>query len=220
MDDIVFLFDVDNTLVDNDRIQDDLGAHLEDALGKAARDRYWALWRENFATLGYADYFGALDRLRLEAPDDPRRLRIGGFLLDYPFADRLYPRALEAARHVRQWGRAALLSDGDAVYQPRKIERSGLWRAFDGEVLVFVHKQKALDVVERLYPARRYVVIDDKLRILTAIKAAWGDRVCTVFPRQGRYAHDAETLAACPPADLSIAAIGDLAALDRAAFKP
>ena len=145
---------------------------------------------------------------------------MAGWFIDYPFADRLYPGALDAVDHVRQWGRTVLLSDGDAVYQPLKIERSGLRRAFDGEALVFIHKEKMLDVVERLYPARRYVMIDDKLRILSAVKSVWGERVTTVFPRQGQYAHDETAVAAYGPADLSIAAIRDIVALDRDVFSP
>ena len=145
---------------------------------------------------------------------------MANWLIDYPFAERLYPGALEAVRHVRQWGRAVVLSDGDAVFQPRKVQRSGLWRAFDGEVLIFVHKEQELEVVERLYPARRYVVIDDKLRILTAVKAVWGDRVATVFPRQGHYANDPETLASYPKADVAIETIRDIVALDRNDFGP
>ncbi len=220
VDELVFLFDVDNTLIDNDRIQSDLKAYLAGTYGEAIRDRYWAIYQERFAALGYADYFGAVERCRLEAEDDPRLLTMAGWLIDYPFADRIYPGALEAVRHVRRWGRPVLLSDGDAIYQPRKIERSGLRRAFDGDALVFVHKEKRLDVVERLYPARRYVLIDDKLRILAAVKAVWGERVTTVFPRQGQYANDDRNLTAFGPADMAIAAIGDIVALDRDAFSP
>ncbi len=220
MNDTVFLFDADNTLIDNDRIQRDLDAHLGATFGEATRKRYWAIYDERFATLGYADYFGALQLCRLENLSDPRMLKLATWLIDYPFAERLYPGALEAVGHVRQWGRVVLLSDGDAVYQPRKVERSGLWSAFGGEVLIFVHKEKELDFVERLYPAQRYVLIDDKLRILAAVKAVWGDRVATVFPRQGRYAHDAAVLASYPKADVAIDAIRDIVALDRDAFAP
>ncbi|RBP11212.1 haloacid dehalogenase-like hydrolase [Roseiarcus fermentans] len=220
MDDIVFLFDVDNTLLDNDRVQQDLDAHLSAAYGEARRSRYWAIYDELFATLGYADYFGALQRLRLEALYEPRLLALAAWLIDYPFAERLFPGALDAVDHVRQWGRVVLLSDGDAVYQPRKAERSGLSGAFGGEVLIFVHKEKELDFIERLYPARRYALIDDKLRVLSAVKAVWGDRVATVFPRQGRYARDAETLASHPKADVTIETIRDIVALDRGAFAP
>jgi hypothetical protein len=217
--DTVFLFDVDNTLIDNDRVQADLGQHLLDEYGVVARDRYWALFEELRSELGYADYLGALQRYRNEDLHDPRVLRISNWLADYPFADRLYPRALDAVRHARQWGPTVILSDGDAVFQPRKVERSGLWRAFEDRVLIFIHKEVELDDVGRLYPAKHYVLIDDKVRILDAVKQAWGSRVTTVFPRQGHYALDPKEIAAHPPADIQIEAIGDFVGLDRAAFQ-
>ncbi len=220
MDDIVFLFDVDNTLLDNDRVQHDLDVHLAERFGEAVRERYWAIFDEQWAKTGYADYLGAVERCRLEALDNPRLIRLASFLIDYPFDARLYPGALEAVSHARQWGRVVALSDGDAVYQPRKVDRSGLWRAFDGHVLIFVHKEQELAAVERLCPARRYVLIDDKLRILSAVKAVWRDRVVTVFPRQGRYANDPKEVAAYPAADLAVGAVRDIITLDRAAFRP
>jgi len=220
MDDIVFLFDVDNTLLDNDAIQEDLRAHLAECHGEAARDRYWEIFEELRGELGYADYLGALERYRIEDLHDPRLLLMSSWLVDYPFADRLYPGALDAVRHVQKWGRPVVLSDGDAVFQPRKVERSGLWKAFDGAILIYIHKEEELDDVERLYPAKRYVLIDDKLRILAAVKKVWGDRVVTVFPKQGHYANDPKALAAYPPANVALERIGDLVALDRAAFTP
>ena len=220
MDDIVFLFDVDNTLIDNDRVQDDLRGHLAECYGAAARDRYWAIFEELRGELGYADYLGALERYRIEDLHDPRLLLMSSWLVDYPFADRLYHGALDAVRHVRKWGRPVVLSDGDAVFQPRKVEQSGLWKAFDGAILIYIHKEEELDDVERLYPAKRYVLIDDKLRILAAVKKVWGDRVVTVFPRQGHYANDPKALAAFPPADVALERIGDIVALDRDAFAP
>jgi len=220
MDDIVFLFDIDNTLLDNDRIQDDLSAYIAAAHGDAARDRYWAIFEELRNELGYADYLGALERYRLEDLHDPRVLRMSSWLVDYPFAERLYPGALDVVRRVRQWGRPVVLSDGDAVFQPRKAERSGVWKAFAGDILIYVHKEQELEDVERLYPAKHYALIDDKLRILAAVKTIWGDRVTTVFPRQGHYAQDLKALADYPPADVTVDRIGDLLALDRAAFAP
>jgi FMN phosphatase YigB (HAD superfamily) len=220
MDDIVFLFDVDNTLIDNDAVQDDLRRHLAECYGDAARDRYWEIFEELRSELGYADYLGALERLRTEDMHNPRMLRMSSWLVDYPFADRLYPGALDAIRHVRQRGRPVVLSDGDAVFQPRKVDRSGLWKAFDGAILIYIHKEEELDDVKRLYPARRYVLIDDKLRILAAVKKLWGERVVTVFPKQGHYANDPKALAAYPPADIAIERIGDLASLDLRAFEP
>jgi len=218
MDDLVFLFDVDNTLLDNDRIQHDLDTHLIQRYGERVRERYWAIFDEQWKKVDYADYLGAVERCRLEALHDPRLLGLAGFLIDYPFADRLYPGALEAIAAASRLGRVVALSDGDAVYQPRKVERSGIGRAVGGAVLIFVHKERELETVAALYPARRYVLIDDKLRILSAVKAEWGSRVVTVFPRQGRYAHDEKALAGYPPADIAIAGVRDIVALDRTAF--
>ncbi len=184
----VFLFDVDNTLFDNDRFREDLRERLQAAHGAAASARYWEIMDKLWDELGYMDYLGALERLRLEDPHDRAIFRTAHWLLDYPFADRLYPHALDAVKHVRQWGSPAILSDGDAIFQPRKILRSGLWEAFDGAVLIYVHKEKELKDVARHYPAAHYTLIDDKTRILAAVKAAWGDRVTTIFPRQGHYA--------------------------------
>jgi FMN phosphatase YigB (HAD superfamily) len=216
--DIVFLFDVDNTLLDNDRVQADLREHLEQAYGIAARDRYWEIFEELRDELGYADYLGALERYRVEAMHRPEVLRMSSWLVDYPFADRLYPGALEAVKHVQQWGPTVILSDGDAVFQPRKVERSGLWRAVDHRVLIYVHKECELADVERLYPAKHYVLIDDKLRILAAVKKFWGERVTTVFPKQGHYALDSNILADYPPADIELGKIGDLLTCDLSAF--
>ena len=215
---VVFLFDVDNTLVDNDRVQAHLKEHLAQTYGDATRDRYWDILEELRQELGYVDYLGALERYRVEALHRPEVLRMSSWLVDYPFADRLYPGALDAVKHVQQWGTHVILSDGDAVFQPRKVERSGLWRAFDGRVLIYIHKEEELDDVARLYPADHYVMIDDKLRILSAVKKIWGDRVTTVFPKQGHYALDPEILAECPPADVELAKIGDLVSYDLPAL--
>jgi FMN phosphatase YigB (HAD superfamily) len=186
--DTVFLFDVDNTLLDNDRFRDDLRERLQTAHGDRACARYWEIMDELWGKLGYMDYLGALERLRLEEPHDFAIFRTANWLLDYPFADRLYPHALDAVKHVRQWGSVAILSDGDAIFQPRKILRSGLWDAFDGKVLIYVHKETELKDVERRLPAAHYTLIDDKARILAAARLAWGDRVTTIFPKQGHYA--------------------------------
>ena len=215
---VVFLFDVDNTLVDNDRVQADLKEHLAQTYGPATRDRYWDILEELRQELGYVDYLGALERYRVEALHRPEVLRMSSWLVDYPFADRLYPGALDAVKHVQQWGTHVILSDGDAVFQPRKVERSGIWRAFDGRVLIYIHKEEELDDVVRLYPADHYVMIDDKLRILSAVKKIWGERVTTVFPKQGHYALDPEILAECPPADIELAKIGDLVSYDLPAL--
>jgi FMN phosphatase YigB (HAD superfamily) len=218
MHDTVFLFDVDNTLLDNDHVQRDLSDHLASNYGQQSRDRYFTLFEELRGTLGYADYLGALQRYRLEELHNPKVLRIANWLADYPFADRLYPKALEVIRHVAAWGPTVILSDGDAAFQPRKVERSGLWRAFEDNVLIYVHKEHALDDVERLYPSRRYVMFDDKLRILESLKQQWGDRVRTVFPRQGHYAFDPEELRKRRPADIAVDAIGDVLMFERDQF--
>jgi FMN phosphatase YigB (HAD superfamily) len=211
---VVVLFDVDNTLLDNDAVQDDLSEHLEHTFGAASRDRYWAIFETLRGELGYADYLGSLQRYWREAPDDPRVLLVASFLLDYPFASRLYQGALAALAHMQGLGPTVVLSDGDAVLQPRKIQRSGLWQAVEGRVLIYVHKEQMLDLVARRYPAERYVMVDDKLRILTAVKQHWGPRVTCIFPRQGHYARDAAILAAYPPADRAIDAIGELTSYD------
>lgn len=206
----VFLVDVDNTLVDNDRIQQDLKDHLERAYGLASRDRYWKILEDLFSDLGYRDYIGALQRFRVEHPCEVELLSMSSFLMDYPFADRLFPAALDVMKQLRRHGLTVILSDGDVVFQPRKVEHAGLSAAVDGRVLIYIHKEKALDDVERRYPAKHYVLVDDKLRILSAVKQVWGDRVTTVFPRQGSYARDMKALGAYPPADVTIERIGDL----------
>jgi FMN phosphatase YigB (HAD superfamily) len=209
-DPFVFLLDVDNTLLDNDRIEQDLRDHLEQVFGRDACLRYWTILEELRLEVGYADFLGALQRYRVERLHDPRLLGMSSFLVDYPFAERLYPKAMEVIAHLRVLGPVAILSDGDAVFQPRKIERSGLWRAVEGRVLIYIHKEQMLDDVARHYPAGHYFIVDDKLRLLTAMKTVWGDRLTTVFPRQGHYALDAKNVAAYPPADITIERIGDL----------
>ena len=207
---VVFLLDVDNTLLNNDRVQDDLRNHLEREFGTASRDRYWAIFEELRTEVGYADYLGALQRYRLAVLNDPRLLMMSSFLVDYPFASRLYPGALDAIAHLRAFGPTVILSDGDVVFQPRKVQRSGLWDCVEGRVLIYIHKEQMLHAVEERYPARQYVMVDDKLRILAAMKKIWGDRLTTVFPRQGHYALDPRNIAAYPPADLTLERIGDL----------
>ena len=214
MADTVFLLDVDNTLLDNDAVVEDLRRHLITAFGEGFERHYWEIFEELRRELGYADYLGALQRFRIEHPRDPHLLEVSLFLLAYPFADRVYPGAFDAIRRLASRGLVVILSDGDVVFQPRKVERSGLGRAVGGRVLIYVHKEQELADVERFYPADHYVLIDDKVRILTAVKQAWGSRVTTIFVRQGHYAHDPAVLAEYPPADQSVAAIGDLLHLD------
>jgi FMN phosphatase YigB (HAD superfamily) len=210
MTDTVFLLDVDNTLLDNDSVIADLRQHLVDAFGPECDRRYWEIFEQLRRELGYADYLGALQRYRVEHPRETYVLQISLFLLHYPFASRLYPGALDVLRELGHRGRTAILSDGDVVFQPRKIERSGLWAAVAGEVLVYIHKEQMLDDVEHRYPAQRYVMVDDKLRILTAMKKVWGERLTTVFVRQGHYAADPSQVDPYPPADVTIDRIADL----------
>jgi FMN phosphatase YigB (HAD superfamily) len=223
---VVFLLDVDNTLLDNDRVTADLHRHLERAGDDTCQhDRYWGIFEDLRARVGYADYLGALQRFRVENPHDPHLLTISSYLINYPFANRLYPASLDVIDRFKEWGTAAILSDGDVVFQPRKVERAGLFDAVDGNVLIYIHKELELEDVERRYPADHYVMVDDKLRLLAAIKQVWGERVTTVFPRQGHYAVDPAVLAEYPPADVSVERIGDLLAYDlstllRAAVAP
>jgi FMN phosphatase YigB (HAD superfamily) len=208
--DVVFLVDVDNTLLDNDRVELDLKAHLRNAFGIDAQARYWEIFEQLRTELGYADYLGALQRYRVEHLRDPQLLKASLFLVDYPFANRLYPASLDVIERLRSRATTVILSDGDVVFQPRKIERSGLWDAVDGAVLIYIHKEQMLDDVEKWYPARHYVMLDDKLRILAAMKSVWQERVTTVFVRQGHYANDPVILASFPPADITIQSIGEL----------
>jgi hypothetical protein len=215
----VFLFDVDNTLFDNDRVKADLGRKVEDGFGKAGAESFWAIYEEQRKKHGYADFLGTLERFRLEQLGDPGVLELSLWLMNYPFPERLYPDALAVVRHVQDRGLPVILTDGDGVFQPYKIERAGLWRAFDGRVLDFIHKQEALDAVACAYPARHYVVIDDKLSILDAVKTAWGEHVTTVFVRQGHYANDAAA-GKLPAADVSLDRVAELMTYDFAALAP
>lgn len=217
--DLVFLLDCDNTLLDNDAIQDDLKRHLNDVFGPASCERYWQILEQGRGELGYVDYLGALQRYRLSALDDPRMLQMSAFLIDYPFWNRLYPGALELIAHLGKWGPTVILSDGDVVFQPRKIERSGLWQAVEGRVLIYIHKEDMLDDVAQRYPARHYVMVDDKLRVLTAMQALWKDRLTTVFPRQGHYAVDPRILADYPPASITVDTIAALLTHDFSFLK-
>jgi FMN phosphatase YigB (HAD superfamily) len=213
-DTAVFLVDVDNTLLDNDHIQADLKRHLEHEFGAACRDRYWVILEQLFSELGYRDYLGALQRYRVEHPRDIHLLSMSSYLVDYPFANRLYPGALDVLERFRGWAPTVVLSDGDVVFQPRKVERSGIAEAVEGNVLIYIHKEEELEDVERRYPARHYILVDDKPRILASVKKVWGDRVTTVLPRQGQYANDRDVVASLPTPDLIVERIGDLLAYD------
>ncbi|MFZ0688139.1 MAG: HAD family hydrolase [Terriglobales bacterium] len=205
----VFFFDVDNTLLDNDRVTDDLKRHLVDRVGPSA-ERYWEIFELLRSELGYADYLGALQRYRAERPREPKLLAVSHFMINYPFANRLFPESIDAVSYAKQLGQAVILSDGDVVFQPRKIDRSGLYEYFEGQVLIYIHKELELDDVEAKYPAAHYVMIDDKVRILSAIKEHWGARVTTVFPRQGHYALNSADVAKYPKPDITLERIGEL----------
>jgi len=206
----VFLFDVDNTLIDNDRVAADLKRHLKETVGEGCEQRYWDIFEKLRAELGYADYLGALQRYRVEQPREPKLLEVSYFMINYPFANRLYPESLDAVEHAKKLGRAVILSDGDVVFQPRKVHRSGLYETFEGQVLIYVHKEAELADVEAKYPAQHYVMVDDKVRLLSAIKEYWGKRVTTVFPRQGHYALDVKLVAQYPKPDITLERIGEL----------
>jgi FMN phosphatase YigB (HAD superfamily) len=208
--DVVFLLDVDNTLLDNDRFGADLGTRLEQTFGADQRDRYWAIFAALREELSYADYLAALEKFRVGLDDDPELLQLSSFILEYPFASRLYPRALEAIAYLSTLGFPVILSDGDVVFQPRKIQRSGIWSAVKGRVLIYVHKERALDAMQRRYPARHYVMVDDKVLLLAAMKRVLGARLTTVFVHQGHYAEQSTNTVFDPPPDLKIERIGDL----------
>jgi hypothetical protein len=216
----VFLVDVDDTLLDNGHIQADLKRHLEREFGAASRDRYWAILEQLFNDLGYRDYLGALQRFRVEHPKDIHLLSMSSYLVDYPFANRLYPGSLDVLERFRVWARTVIFSDGDVVFQPRKVERSGISETVEGHVLIYIHKEDELDDVEQRYPAGHYVLVDDKPRILAAVKKVWGDRVTTVLPRQGQFAHAADAASYRPAADLTVERIGDLLAYNFTDFIP
>jgi FMN phosphatase YigB (HAD superfamily) len=207
---VIFLFDVDNTLLDNERVAADLQHHLASEITVKGAQEYWRIFEQLRSELGYADYLGALQRYRDKHPRALHLLGVSDFLINYPFAERLFPDALKVIEHVQQWGPAVILSDGDVIFQPLKVSRSGLDNAVSGRVLIYVHKEQELDNVEQCYPAEHYVLVDDKLRILAAVKKFWGSRVTTIFVKQGHYAIDPKILASYPPADISIGRIGDL----------
>lgn len=212
--DIVSLIDIDNTLLDNDAVTADLRAHLIREVGRERQGRYWEIFEELRGDLGYADYLGALQRYRIEQPRDSHLLALSTFLIDYPFANRLFPGSLDVIAHVKRWGPAVVLSDGDVVFQPRKIHRSGIFDAVEGNILIYIHKEEELDDVERRYPAKHYVMIDDKPRLLDAVKRIWGTRVTTVFPRQGHYALDPDAFAHYAVPDVTVQRIGELVDYD------
>ncbi len=208
--DVMFLLDVDNTLLDNDRFAADLGVRLEQAFGAAERGRYWKIYAQLRDELGYADYLATLQRFRVGLEDNPELLRMSAFVLEYPFEERLYPHALDVIAHLRMMGVPAVFSDGDVVFQPRKIQRSGIWAAVEGRVLIYPHKARMLEAVQRRCPASHYVVAGDKPRLLAAMKRGLGERLTTIFVRQGHYAAESAGRVLDPPPDLTLERIGDL----------
>lgn len=218
-DSLVFLLDVDNTLLDNDRFGADLGRRLEQAFGAQARQRYWEIFEELRERVGFADYLGSLQALRTGLDDDPHLLQMSEYLLEYPFEDLLFPQALSVIDHLRGFGRPVVLSDGDVVFQPRKVRHAGIWDAVNGAVLIYVHKERALDHVRQRYPASHYVMIDDKPNLLAKMKSMLGDKLTTLFVRQGHYALAAESNGVQPPPDRVIERIGDLTNLNPSDFK-
>jgi FMN phosphatase YigB (HAD superfamily) len=218
MEKVVFLFDVDNTLLDNDRVTADLHRYLDQEVGRERSGIYWALFEELRSELGYADYLGALQRYRVKYPYESHLLAVSTYLVNYPFANRLFPNSLDVVDRLMKYGTCVILTDGDVVFQPRKIECSGLFEAFDGNILIYIHKEKELADVERRYPAERYILIDDKVRILDAVKGVWGDRVKTVFPKQGHYAADVNEISKYRSPDISVERIGEVLDLDIETF--
>ncbi len=216
----VFLLDVDNTLLDNDRFAADLRVRLTQDFGAAECERYWTIYDGLRGQLGYADYLAALQLFRDGLDGDSDLLQMSAFLLEYPFAQRFYPRALEAIAHLRTLGLPVVLSDGDIVFQPRKIQRSGIWDAIDGRVLIYLHKERSLQLMQQRFPAGHYVMVDDKPALLAAMKTVLGDRLTTVFVRQGHYATGALMASIVPAPDRTIDRIGDLCSLDLSWFLP
>jgi FMN phosphatase YigB (HAD superfamily) len=216
---IVFLLDVDNTLLDNDGFAVELSAHLDELFGADQRLRYWQIFEDLRAKSGVADYLGSLQAFRLGLDDDPKLLDVSQFLLEFPFSKLLFPRALDAIAHLRGMGRPVVLSDGDVVFQPRKIRHSGIWDAVEGAVLIYLHKEKVMDHVQKRHPAAHYVAVDDKPNLLAAMKLIMQDKLTTVFVRQGHYALAPGSNSVSPAPDRVIERIGDIATLNSSDFK-
>ncbi len=212
--DMVFLFDVDNTLLDHDRVKQDLGALLDSRIFDGASEHYWSAYEAIRAETGQADFLASFQRCWIDSECNPHWLPAADLMLDYPYSDRLYPGALHVLEHVSRFAMVAIVSDGDAVLQPRKIRRAGLWQAVDGRVLIYQNKQQRLADIAHRFPAQHYVMIDDKPDVLVHMKSAWSSRLTTVFPRQGHYAHDQEHRHDQPEPDISIDHIGDMLKLD------
>jgi FMN phosphatase YigB (HAD superfamily) len=227
---LVVLLDVDNTLLDNDRFAVDLSAYLLKQFGADGRDRYWRLFAQRRDDLGYADYLGAVQAFRGGYDDDRDRLGLSAFVLDYPFAERLYPRALEVLAHLRACAPTVIFTEGDLVFQPRKLRSAGIWDAAGGQAIVCLHKTFALTLLHRRYPAAHYFMIDDKPALLAAMKRLLGTALTTVLVHQGQYARESSAgfqerrvpplPSTRPRPDLEIERIADLLGRDPTRWGP
>jgi hypothetical protein len=216
MDDLVFLLDVDNTLLDNDRAKEDMAARVEDLVGAERAARWWELYEQVRQETDVVDYPRTLTRYRAVFPDEPRFPHLADFILGLPYAGYVYPGALETLTYLRTLGTTVIVSDGDAVYQAAKIARAGLAAAVDDHVLIFLHKEGRIEDVRQRYPAEHYLLIDDKLRILARLKGILGDLVTTLHVAQGHYASSERGI--YPAADLEVPSIAAVRQLGREVF--
>lgn len=211
---LVVLCDVDNTLLNDNRIVSDLCDFLLDKLGEQGAKQYWTHFEALSQSLGYADYLGALQRARDEHPHEMHFIAITNFLLTYPFSERLFPRALDVIDHVACWALPVIVSDGDVVLQPIKLHRAGLARKVQDRVLVYIHKEKELDDIMQRYPATHYVFVEDNLSILSSVKREWGQRVTTIHIRPHGHPPDEGRTALQP--DITLNDIGDMLRINEA----
>ena len=203
---VAFLLDVDNTLINNDKVKTDLEERVVRYAGPDTAPVFWQVYEQVRRELDYVDLPLTLNRFRAESPEVERFAELSAAVLFYPFEECLYPRTLEVIEHLREIGTVAIVSDGDPVFQPAKIARAGLAAAVDDRVLIYVHKEQQLDDVRRRIPAGRYVIVDDKPNILVAVKRELGDRAVAIHVRQGRYARETGEW----HADIEIDSIADL----------
>ncbi len=211
----VFLLDVDNTLLDNDQVRTQLEAAVTDAVGPARATRLWEIYEAVREELDFVNFPETLERFSRECDEVACLGRLSSILYGFPFAECLYPGALQAIHHVKSLGLPVILSDGDQLFQRYKIRAAGLETAVDGRVLVYVHKEQSTDDIRKRYPATHYVMVDDKPRIHTAMKAVLGDQVTTVMVCQGKYAAD-PAQHDYPDPDVTLDSIQDLVQLTAA----
>ncbi len=209
---LVFLIDVDNTLIDNDAVKKDLDEHITVELGPALAARFWEIYEQARKERETVDIPLALSRLRTQTSladmDEQTYLHVHSIFDNYPFFERLYPGTLETLHYLRTLGLTVIVSDGDRFFQAEKIFASNLAEAVEGRVLIYIHKQQHLDEIVRQYPADHYVMIDDKPEILADTKELWGKRVTTAFVQQGKYAAEQKPPNFAP--DISVLHIADL----------